>query len=193
MIHPDDVDAASDKFARRRRSPRTIQCLALALVAGAAFGQAPVQDNGDPLHSAECESAQLALERGLQEAAGGNAAAREGLGAAREKAKEACLGRQAGHTERSGAPASPIMAPAPAPAPAPVPAPVTPEPRAAAAPDIIASPPPSQAERPVPITSCDPGGCWDSQGRRLNFMGPVLIGPQGSVCTVQGSTVQCPQ
>jgi hypothetical protein len=156
----------------------------LALLASAAYGQAPVQGDGDPLHSAECQSAQLALERGLQDAAAGSAAARQGLAAVRGKAKEACLGRQAGGTERSGAPASPIALPAPAAA-----APLS----RVAAPETTAPPPPVHVPRPVAITTCDPGGCWDSEGRRLNFIGPVLISPQGGVCTIQGGAVQCPQ
>jgi len=46
--------------------------------------------------------------------------------------------------------------------------------------------------RPVAITTCDAGGCWDSQGHRLNFMGPMLIGPQG-LCSLQAGAVHCPQ
>jgi hypothetical protein len=184
MIRPDDVDAASDKVARNCPLLRTVQCVVLALLAGGAYSQAPARGDDDPLHSAECQSALLALERRLQEAAAGSATARQGLAAAREKAKEACLGRQAGGAERSGAPASPIALPAPAAA--------APQPRATA-PETTAPPPPVHIPRPVAITTCDPGGCWDSEGRRLNFMGPVLISPQGGVCTVQGGAVQCPQ
>jgi hypothetical protein len=183
MIRPDDVAAASDKVARNCRLLRTVQCVVLALLAGGAYGQAPARGDDDPLHSAECQSAQSARDGARQEAAACTATARQGLAAAREQAKEACLGRQTGGTERSGAPARPITLPAPAAAP---------QPRAAA-PETTAPPPPVHVPRPVAITTCDPGGCWDSEGRRLNFMGPVLISPQGGVCTVQGGAVQCPQ
>lgn len=52
-------------------------------------------------------------------------------------------------------------------------------------------PAPVRIERPPVITSCDAGGCWDSDGRRLNQAGPVLIGP-GGACTTAGATVRCP-
>ena len=59
-----------------------------------------------------------------------------------------------------------------------------PEPRAQMA------PPPVQVARPTALTTCDPGGCWDSNGARLNGQGPVLIGPAGS-CVAQGGFVNC--
>ena len=45
--------------------------------------------------------------------------------------------------------------------------------------------------RPQAMTMCDPGGCWDSEGRRVNRAGPVLVTPRGA-CVAQGATVQCP-
>jgi hypothetical protein len=41
------------------------------------------------------------------------------------------------------------------------------------------------------ITSCDAGGCWASDGTRLQRMGPSLVGPQGA-CSVSGSVLSCP-
>jgi hypothetical protein len=41
------------------------------------------------------------------------------------------------------------------------------------------------------ITSCDSGGCWTSDGTRLQRMGPSLVGPQGA-CNVSGNVVSCP-
>lgn len=60
-------------------------------------------------------------------------------------------------------------------------------------PAIVAEPPrqPLVIPRPTAVTTCDPGGCWDSQGRRLNQVGPVLMGPHGA-CTMQAGAAQCP-
>jgi hypothetical protein len=96
----------------------------------------------------------------------------------------ACLGSQQGHTERSGAPPAPIRVPTPA---------IAVQPGTAAARNSYApAPPPVPNPRPGTVSSCDSGGCWDSEGHRLNFMGPMLIGPQG-LCTLQGQSVHCPQ
>jgi hypothetical protein len=48
-----------------------------------------------------------------------------------------------------------------------------------------------QVAPPPVVTSCDAGGCWSSDGTRLNRVGPNLMGP-GGVCTVTGKMVQCP-
>ncbi|WP_145979570.1 hypothetical protein [Ramlibacter tataouinensis] len=158
---------------------------AITLLAGAATAAAAVApDTSDPLKSPECGAAQLALERNIQDAAAGNAGARDSLAAKRKRALETCLGPQSGHAERAGAPPVPIAVPSPS---------IDPGPGKPAAPPAAATaPPPVRIPRPVAITTCDPGGCWDSEGRRLNFMGPVLIGPQGGVCSIQAGAVQCP-
>ena len=52
-------------------------------------------------------------------------------------------------------------------------------------------PPPVALPRAAVITQCDPTGCWDSSGQRLNRVGPGLAGP-GGPCTVQGNSVICP-
>jgi len=41
------------------------------------------------------------------------------------------------------------------------------------------------------VTACDAGGCWDSEGRRLERAGPLLLGPQGA-CTLQGALLNRP-
>jgi len=51
--------------------------------------------------------------------------------------------------------------------------------------------PPVAVPRAAVITQCDPTGCWDSNGHRLNRVGPGLAGP-GGPCTVQGNAVMCP-
>ena len=58
-------------------------------------------------------------------------------------------------------------------------------------PVIAPSAPAVDAAKPAAVTACDPGGCWDSQGRRLERIGPQLTGPRGA-CTVQAGVVQCP-
>jgi hypothetical protein len=60
-------------------------------------------------------------------------------------------------------------------------------------PPVPAAPaPPPQGSRPAAVTTCDPGGCWDSDGRRLNSVGPQLIAPRGRACNVQAGVVLCP-
>jgi len=51
---------------------------------------------------------------------------------------------------------------------------------------------PLQQIAPPPVlTSCDAGGCWSSDGTRLNRAGQNLVGP-GGVCTTTGQMVHCP-
>ena len=104
------------------------------------------------------------------------------LAQARKQAALACLGRASEDRVRSGAQqpaqavAPPVVAPPPARAALPAPAPPA---------------PPLVIPRPIAITACDAAGCWDSEGRRLNYMGPLLMGPRGA-CTVQGALANCP-
>ena len=58
-----------------------------------------------------------------------------------------------------------------------------PDPPVAVAPPVYVAPP--------VVTTCDSAGCWDSNGHRLNNLGPMLVGPRGA-CTVVAGTVQCP-
>lgn len=58
-------------------------------------------------------------------------------------------------------------------------------------PPVVPPAPPVDIPKPAAITACDPGGCWDNQGRRLDRSGPSLMGPRGA-CAVQGGVVQCP-
>ncbi len=58
-------------------------------------------------------------------------------------------------------------------------------------PPVALPAPPLAIPRPTVITTCDPAGCWDSDGRRLNNMGPLLMGPRGP-CTLQGGVANCP-
>jgi len=156
-----------------------------ALLLAASAACAAQQGHADPMYSTECEAAQAALEHTIQQAAEGNAAAKKDLGDARRQVLDTCLGPQTGHMERSGAPATPMAVPSPFTAPT-GPTPPT------AMPSTVSPPPPPLTQRATVITTCDPGGCWDSDGHRLNYMGPVLIGPQG-VCALQPGATQCPR
>lgn len=131
----------------------------------------------DPLKSQECKAALDELERVVGEKSEGRERAQR-VASARRTAMVACLGRADGGATRSGAPYPPqVVAP----------------PAIAGAPPLRTSPPapPVAIPRPTVITTCDPAGCWDSEGRRLDNMGPLLIGPRGP-CTVQGGLAHCP-
>lgn len=131
----------------------------------------------DPLKSPECKSALDELERVLDEKAEGRERAQR-VASARRKATVACLGRADGAATRSGAPYPPQAVPPPV---------------ISGAPPLRATPPapPLAIARPTVITTCDPAGCWDSEGRRLNHVGPLLLGPRGP-CLVQGGLATCP-
>jgi hypothetical protein len=149
--------------------------IAIAFVTGACAVHAQATD---PLHSRECEAARVVLERALDDASAKKPGSMDALAKARHAAIEACLGREDAQRERSGAPYPAIATRPPAIEAPPVVLPAPP-------------PPPLAIPRPSAITTCDPGGCWDSEGRRLNSVGPLLVGPRGA-CTVQAGIVSCP-
>ena len=157
------------------RVPRAVgQVLAVAAVA-LAHAQGT-----DPLHSPECDAARAVLERALDAASRKEAGSAEHLAVARKRAMEACLGRESGGRERAGAPEPALV----------VPPPVIQPPHARAGAPVVAPPPPAYTP-PAVVTTCDNSGCWDSNGQRINNLGPMLVGPRG-VCTVVGGTVHCP-
>ncbi|MBG9387026.1 hypothetical protein [Caenimonas aquaedulcis] len=82
---------------------------------------------------------------------------------------------------RTGAPDTPVRVPPPVIAPV----------RPLAMPSLAPAPPAVEMPRPAAITSCDTSGCWDSNSRRLNSQGPLLLGPRGP-CLQQGGLVSCP-
>ena len=156
---------------------RYLAALALAAFAAPAFCAQEV----DPLKSDACKAALTVMERAIAQPASRVKAAR--VAAAREEASVACLGRSQGRATRSGAPETVQAVPAPV-----IAGPAT---SPAAAPAVV---PPQSAlaiQRPTVITICDPAGCWDSEGRRLNNIGPLLMSPSGP-CTVQGGVAHCP-
>ncbi|NKE64409.1 hypothetical protein RAMLITH_01130 [Ramlibacter sp. RBP-2] len=153
-----------------------------ALSALLLFGPAPAlaqRGAADPLRSAPCAVARAELEAALAQrpAAGGR------LEQARHRAAQACLGASDdGARRRPGAAGQPqVVQPTIATRRQPSELPPAPAP----------PPPPLSVPRPTAITACDPAGCWDSEGRRLNQMGPLLVGP-GGVCSGLCGLVACP-
>jgi hypothetical protein len=163
-------------------------CRTAALLAGlfsVAAACAPAVQTTDLLHSPECAAAREALAGAQQDALARTAEAKDKLAVARKRAQLACLGPENSRGERVGAPDPPIAVPPPV---------IEATPPQHAAIVVPPAPPPALAipRLSASITSCDPGGCWDSEGRRLNQVGPMLVGPRGGACAVQGGVVQCP-
>jgi hypothetical protein len=161
----------------------TRRFLALLLAAGAASA-APgaIAQAADRLDLPECRAARGELEAALDDPGLGRNERAQRLAVARKKVLAICLGPASAHPQRSGAP-QPALA---------VPAPIISAPPLY--PTARATPPPLplvSAPRQAVITICDPQGCWDSDGRRLNNLGPMLVGPRG-VCTLQGGIANCP-
>jgi hypothetical protein len=152
---------------------------ALLLAAAATCALSAEGPDADPLNSTECAAARDELDKALSEPAERQRARPERLARARQQATRVCLGRDSGNRERSGAP-QPVQAVPPA-AISVRPAPPTPAPPQ----------PPLAIPRATVITTCDPAGCWDSEGHRLNNVGPLLMGPRG-LCTIQGGLLNCP-
>jgi hypothetical protein len=171
--------ALSDKAAScgAATTARLVLACAGALLAA---GPALAAREPDPLHSPACEQARAELDAALAAQDDVRHGAR--LRHAREQALHACLGNDTGRRERSGAPApaqavAPTIPREPARAVLPIPA-------------ARAAPPPPDVPRAAMITNCEPGGCWDTRGRRFDRAGPLLVGPNG--CQAQGGLVSCP-
>jgi hypothetical protein len=59
-------------------------------------------------------------------------------------------------------------------------------------PAIAALPQPVLPGAPSLLTSCDPGGCWDSHGKRYNSGGAnTYLNQSGRPCNRNGIWVQC--
>lgn len=142
-----------------------------ALAAGACVAAEPK----DRLDTPECKSARVALEQVLAR----EGAEKDEVAALKKRTAQACFGTVRNPSPNPGRVARPPV--------------VVPPPATAARPALppAAPPPPVAIQRPPAITSCDAGGCWDSNGTRLNRMGPGLSGPSGP-CTAQGGFAYCP-
>jgi hypothetical protein len=138
---------------------------------------------GDALRSRECAIARAELEASLDNNVSNPRAREQRLANARKQAKLACLGPSSGEPQRSGAP-DPVQVVPPTVIAVPSGPPAPPSP-------VTAPLPPLDIPRPATMTMCDPGGCWDSNGKRLNQVGPILIGPRGP-CGMHGGVVTCP-
>ena len=168
---------------RTPTSPEAMRRLLFAFVAAAAAALVQAQP-ADLLHSKECKAARVELDAALDEAAKAKSRGKR-LDAARSAAADACFGKPGAKAERSGAPDPVRTVPPPA-----IAAPQRPAPPVASIP--APSPPPAVSiARPATITACDPAGCWDSEGRRLNQQGTVFVGPRGP-CILAGGAVSCP-
>lgn len=173
---------------------RLILALALASIAGgAAHGDDPLAANPaqplsaqepDPLFSAECQLARRQLELAVSAAAENRHENGSKLEPARKRTALACLGP---------ANSTGLRAPQPVIVVPPIVTAVPPRPVTAVPPRpvVAAPPPPVKVDRLSVITSCDPSGCWDSNGTRLHRLGPNLMGPRG-LCTAQGNLFTCP-
>ncbi|MCM2250750.1 MAG: hypothetical protein NDJ19_00170 [Ramlibacter sp.] len=155
-------------------------CALLAVATATAAAAAAAAS--DPLSSPECTAARAQLDKAIDEAVHNRQADASRMAQARRRAGEACLGSGSGSRSRSGAPDPPRAVP---------PAVIGPRPAQAQPPAAAVPPPPLAIPRAPTITTCDPAGCWDSEGRRLNSMGPLLIGPNG-LCTLQAGVLNCP-
>ena len=152
---------------------RLVLLAAFSMLSIHAHAAEPV---GDPLKSDACARNLAALQAARAPDSDKTPGQVEAL---RREATQACLGGRGEARRPSPTAQAPIVVPAPTVAlPRSVP-PVSP---------TLPAPP---IERPAVITSCDSGGCWDSNGTRLNRAGPVLIGP-GGACVTTGLQVHCP-
>jgi hypothetical protein len=151
--------------------------LVAALLAGLAMGAAAMSLD-DALKSPACLAARERLDAIMAEQKPDIVLLR----AARQRAARACFRAEADAPPPSRA-ERPLVVLPPAAAPAPAAAPTAP-----AAPATTAPPRP----QPPQVARCDAGGCWDSQGQRLNRTGSQLVDPQGQLCTQQGTVLSCP-
>jgi len=177
---------------------RRLRCLVLVLGLAGTERALAATAGGDSLHAPECERALAALQtveqsasaplgqgaRSIAAAASGRAAPAidPRLAAARRDVARHCLAAREDPPRAGRLAELPIAVPPVAGAPVPQP-PATPPTT------MPARIPPPQP--PVAITTCDTGGCWTSDGTRLQRLGPTLLGPRGA-CSVVGTLVHCP-
>jgi hypothetical protein len=169
--------------------PHLLLILGFALGASMAMAAEPI----DPLKSPACEQALQRLQRQEAQAASApQAHAPDELRplrpdfrvqALRREAARVCLGSRLDVQQPPPPQRQPLPPTSVAPVAPPVSVLLTPQP-----PPPVATP---RSAAPTVITTCDPTGCWASDGSRLNRLGPNLLGPRG-LCTVQGNLLQCP-
>jgi hypothetical protein len=190
--------------------------LLIALTVALGGGAAAADTTADPLRSPACRAALQDLQAReatlgastattARSAAAPASAARPRPGTAearvrsasidpdlqrlRDAAARACL---ASRLDAPAAPAPgrlaqpPVVVPSSAGVPRSPTSPTVPVPLESPRPAVPQTPPPAV------VTTCDAAGCWTSDGRRLERVGPnMFVGPRG-VCSAQGALLQCP-
>ena len=189
------------RIALHHRMHRLVCVLVVALVVGES-ALAATASSGDPLHAPECERALAALQavetsasapsvhgaRGMPQAAASGATGHAApaidprLAAARRDVARHCLEAREDPPRAGRLAEPPITVPSVAGAAVAAPPSTPPTTMPARIPPV---------QPPVAITSCDTGGCWTSDGKRLQRLGPTLLGPRGA-CSVVGAVVHCP-
>jgi hypothetical protein len=172
----------------RRPLPPALLLAWVPLMAAAA--PAP-QQAASPCDTA-LEAMHAVEQRMLAEADRGRAPdpqAKAELQRLQKHAARACLG---GSGERQPPPQSVLQPPISVTPPSAL-SPAVPVPRLP--PPATVSPPPPVVAPPAPpltTTSCNPSGCWNSEGQFMPRVGPALSSPRG-LCTVQpGGLLSCP-
>ena len=177
---------------------RRILCL-LVVAFGCGERAFATAASGDPIEAPQCQRALAALQSAEQSAsaslaqgvhsvaraASGSAGRRAPaidprLAAARRDVARECLEAREDPPRPGRLAERPVVVQPVGGAGVPPPAPAT---------TMPARVPPVQPA--VAITSCDAGGCWTSEGTRLQRLGPTLLGPRGA-CSVVGAVVHCP-
>ena len=168
---------------------RPVFALVLALLSPIALSQKSTGGNAtqvaqkvtvpesDPLASDECQLARSELDTALNAAAKNRHDKAAQLAQARQRMALACLGPASSSQAATRSRQTPLVVP-----------PIVP---AAPTPPVVVPPPALTVPRTSIITACDAGGCWDSDGARLQRSGPNLMGPRGP-CTAQGALFNCP-
>lgn len=162
---------------RRLPSPRALMRWLLCC---ASLASTWAQAADDPLQSPACLSARQRLDAAQAEGRG----LTPQLRALRQQVADVCL-RARADTPRPARLARPAET---------VPSTVAPPPRVSVPPAMPRPAVPVTPTAPAPsqVTRCDAGGCWDSNGQRLNRSGGLLVNPQGQLCTQQGTVLVCP-
>lgn len=173
----------------KRWLPATVGAALLVVAHAGVFAQATPLRAGDPMKSPACIDARHELDAAEAALKPGQAPSSANLKSLRQKVANVCLRAEA-DTPSARVQPPPIAVP-------PVSAGIgamagVASPRAPALPVITPLPTPAPPTGPTQVSRCDAGGCWDSNGARLNRSGPFLVNPQGAMCTKVGTIVQCP-
>lgn len=174
--------AAADTMADPLESPACRDALAALQAREGALGAATATSAAAPASAGRPRS-------GAVDAPAKGVSVDPDLRRLRDAAARACL---ASRLDAPAAPAPGRLAQPPVAVPSLAGAPRWPS--SATIPVPVESPRPAvpQSRPPTVVTTCDSAGCWTSDGRRLERVGPnMFVGPRG-VCSGQGAMLQCP-